>query len=221
MSSVIATTTPVLMELGDPKRPALCWRLASPCRAISTAAVGGGLGVRHWVLNAHVPRDYARTDLDAHVSALAVEAECRGVGIGMLTAARVQDYAMAIDGDVVAFATVGIETPTWAAAPNDDPDPPMVGTVNIVAFAPTALADAALVNAVATATEAKVQAFVELGVAGTGTATDAVCILAPLADGDGQPFAGPRSPIGAALARAAHRAVADGVRRWRARWEPS
>jgi adenosylcobinamide amidohydrolase len=70
------------------------------------------------------------------------------------------------------------------------------------------------VNLVATATEAKTQALLEAGIPGTGTATDAVCIVSPIparADDERDPFGGPRSPGGAALARAVHAAVRDGA----------
>jgi adenosylcobinamide amidohydrolase len=91
-----------------------------------------------------------------------------------------------------------------------------VGTINIVAFLPAPLADAALVNAVATATEAKVQALVEAGFDATGTATDALFIACPVAgDGNAEPYGGPRSSWGARLARAVHAAVAEGTHRWR------
>jgi adenosylcobinamide amidohydrolase len=62
-----------------------------------------------------------------------------------------------------------------------------------------------------TATEAKTQALVEGGVPGTGTASDAVCIAGP-ANGPVEVFGGPRSAIGAPLARAVHAAVAGGIR---------
>ena len=58
--------------------------------------------------------------------------------------------------------------------------------------------------------EAKTQALVERGVPGTGTASDAVCIVCPV-DGDEEPFAGPRSPWGARLARATHGCVLAGL----------
>ena len=38
---------------------ALAWRLAARMRAASTAPVGGGIGLRDWVLNVQVPPDYA------------------------------------------------------------------------------------------------------------------------------------------------------------------
>ncbi|WP_203857688.1 adenosylcobinamide amidohydrolase, partial [Plantactinospora mayteni] len=92
-----------------------------------------------------------------------------------------------------------------------------VGTVNIVALLPERLGDAALVNAVATITEAKAQALRELGLPGTGTATDAVTVLCP-PDGPAAPYGGPRSRWGAPLARAARRAVRAGGARPTVPW---
>ena len=86
----------------------------------------------------------------------------------------------------------------------------LAGTINVVAVLPARLSDAALVNAIATATEAKAQALFELGVAGTGTATDAVCIATP-ADGRAETFGGPRSRWGSRLARAVRDAVRLGA----------
>jgi adenosylcobinamide amidohydrolase len=88
----------------------------------------------------------------------------------------------------------------------------LAGTINVIAFLPAPLVDAALVNAVMTATEAKAQALAEAGVPGTGTASDALCVLTPR-EGPAQPFGGPRSTLGAPLARAVHAAVRDGVLR--------
>jgi len=73
------------------------------------------------------------------------------------------------------------------------------------------LSDAALVNAVATATEAKTQALHDLGFNATGTATDAVCIVCP-DEGTTHHFGGPRSVWGSRLARAVHHAVLSGAR---------
>jgi adenosylcobinamide amidohydrolase len=92
--------------------------------------------------------------------------------------------------------------------------PATVGTINIMAVLPVAMTDAALVNAVMTMTEAKTQALVEAGVAGTGTASDAVCLAVP-AVGEAELFGGPRSLWGARLARAVHAAVLHGAEEWR------
>jgi adenosylcobinamide amidohydrolase len=181
-------------------------------RAIASAPHGGGLGVRRWVVNAQVPASYARRDPDHHLSRLAVSLGLAGRGVGLLTAADVRQYRSSTDGGVEAAATVGLGHPIQAAAPDDRSAPAaLVGTINLVAFLPQRLADAALVNAVATVTEAKVQALRDLGLDATGTATDAVCILCPT-DGRASDFGGPRSMWGSRLARAAHAAVLAGAR---------
>jgi adenosylcobinamide amidohydrolase len=180
--------------------PLLVWRLAAPMLAVSSAPLGGGIGPRHWVLNATVPGSYARVDPDAHLAALAADLGLDRPGVGLLTAVDVAGREVAADGGVTVVATVGLGHPTRAAGP---------GTINIVAFVPVRLSPAALVNTVVTVTEATAQARADLGVPATGTASDAVCVLcAP--DGPAEPFGGPRSTWGARLARATHRAVRDG-----------
>ncbi|BCJ65941.1 adenosylcobinamide amidohydrolase [Polymorphospora rubra] len=188
--------------------PLLVWRLSRPRLAISSAPLGGGIGVRDWVINATVPISYRRDDPDAHLAGLADQFGLRGPGVGLLTGVDVARVVDAADGGVRVWATVGLGSPTWAAAADEEPGV-RVGTVNIVAWVPARLGDAALVNAVATVTEAKTQALWEIGVEATGTATDAVTVLCP-ADGPAEPYGGPRSRWGAPLARAAHRAVRAG-----------
>jgi adenosylcobinamide amidohydrolase len=211
---------PRLLKLTATGLHALVWNLPTPMRAIASAPLGGGIGTRRWVVNAQVPSDYSRTDPESHLRDIASEVPCDGDGVGLLTAAAVSRFTRHEDGQVVAFATVGIRFPTFAAAPEAESSPAPVGTINLAAFVPVPLGDAALVNAVITATEAKTQALLELGVAGTGTASDAICVLTPT-DGAERRFAGPRSEVGSALARAVHGAVADGARRWNASRERS
>jgi adenosylcobinamide amidohydrolase len=190
--------------------PMLVWRLPEPMTVASTASVGGGVGTRRWLINAQVGKDYLRVDQVKHAKELARGAGLAGTGVAMFTAAEVRRVRLAVDGGVQVEATVGLTHPTWAADAdgmhNGSP-----GTINIVAFLPVRLAPAALLNALCTVTEAKVQALFEAGVRGTGTASDAVAIACPAA-GDAVPFAGPRSVWGARLARAAHAAVSAGAR---------
>lgn len=189
--------------------PVLVWRFPEPRRVVSSAPHGGGIGLRRWIVNAQVPPGYGRTDLDAHVLSVARGVGLEGSGVGMLTAAPVLDGVPWTDGDVSAVATVGLGQPEWAASAAGGPGE-AVGTINVVAVLPVRLSDAALVNAVLTATEAKVQALVEAGVDGSGTATDAVCVACP-DGGPVEPFGGPRSTWGARLARAVHGSVAAGL----------
>jgi adenosylcobinamide hydrolase len=189
----------------------LVWRFPVPLRAIASAPHGGGIGIRRWVVNAQVPPSYGRRDPDHHLQKLGVSLGLPGRGVGMLTAADVRHQVDATEAGVEVVATVGLGHPTWAAAPDEVGPISLVGTINLVAVIPERLADAALVNAVATATEAKSQAMWELGHRATGTATDALCILCP-DDGRAHAFGGPRSVWGARLARAVHRAVLAGGR---------
>lgn len=193
--------------------PMLVWRFADPTTVASTAACGGGLGERRWIINAQVRHDYRRRDQQEHGAELAAAAEVDGVqaqaGVVMFTAVDVRDVQSAHDGGVHVDATVGLTLPVWAAAP-DTTVAAAPGTVNIVALLPVRLTTAALLNALCTATEAKTQALLEAGVPGTGTASDAITVACPAA-GPAELFGGPRSVWGARLARAVHAAVLAGT----------
>ncbi|MEW1612929.1 adenosylcobinamide amidohydrolase [Streptomyces sp. NPDC088744] len=192
----------------------LVWRLGPGVRVCGSAVLGGGIGPRAWILNAQVPGGYPRLDPDRHLAEIAAAEGLTGPGAGLMTAADVAAYTTGHDGGVTATVTAGLGVRGWAAAPETaTPAPPRPGTVNIVVTLPAALSDAALVNAVATATEAKVQALLDAGLDCSGTPTDAVCVAAPEpGPGGGEPFAGPRSTWGARIARAVHTAVLAGAR---------
>lgn len=191
--------------------PVLVWRLPAPLLAISSGPLGGGIGTREWVVNATVPDGYARLDPDVHLTEIAAALDLAGSGAGFLTAVDVREVVDRSEGGVHASVTAGVGAhPTWAAAPAAVPATGP-GTINAVCFAPVRLAPGALVNAVATVAEAKAQALWDAGVPGTGTSTDATAVLCP-ADGPAEPFGGPRSPIGAALARVVHSAVSAALR---------
>jgi len=150
-----------------------------------------------------------------HLAELAAGLGLTGPGVGLLTAAQVTAVVQRQDEGAHVAATVGLRVPTWAAAPPGSADPELApirrpGTINIVVSVPVPLSDAAFVNAVVTATEAKTQAVLDARFACTGTASDAVCVAAP-GGGPGEDFAGPRSLWGARIARAVHAAVYAGA----------
>ncbi|MFC3735521.1 adenosylcobinamide amidohydrolase [Paractinoplanes deccanensis] len=186
----------------------LVWRLPSPLRAISSAVLGGGIGLRSWIINVTVPMSYDRDDPADHLASLATGLALEGPGVGLLTGVDVAEVVHASDGGVRLWATVGLGTPTQAAAPPEVAH--RAGTVNIVAWVPQLLSEGALVNAVATVTEAKTQAIRDRGIDATGTATDSVTVLCP-PSGPEAPYGGPRSYWGSRLARAAYAAVLGGT----------
>nr|WP_239110030.1 adenosylcobinamide amidohydrolase [Streptomyces anulatus] len=162
-----------------------------------TATVTAGLGVRGW---AAAPATATRAP---HRSE---DAEAPGA----LPRPEDAEVPGALPRPEDAEVPGALVRPEDAGAPGSPFRP---GTVNIVVTLPVALSDAALVNAVATATEAKVQALLDAGLDCSGTPTDAVCVAAPEPGQDGgEPFAGPRSTWGARIARAVHTAVLAGAR---------
>lgn len=193
---------------------ALLWPAGAGWRMISSAVLGGGIGERSWVLNAQVSHGYRRTDPARHLAQLAAGAGEPDGGVGLMTAADVQAPGRARDGGTEALVTAGLGVRGWAASPAPGTEaPPEPGTINIIAALPVALSDPALVNAVATATEAKVQALLDAGYDCSGTPTDAVCIAArsPRPGAETHAFAGPRSLWGARLARSVYAATRAAV----------
>jgi adenosylcobinamide hydrolase len=211
-----AEIEPELFGQGEPDEQLtlLVWRFPEPRLVVSSAPLGGGLGRRHWVVNAQVPHSYARRDPEAHLTELASTRGLRGPGVGMLTAVDLRETTSAQDRGAGVHVSVGVTLPTWAAGPDEplEQDGGAPGTINIVATVPERLSPAAMVNAVATITEAKVQALWDARIPATGTASDAVCVVC-LENGAPHLFGGPRSTWGSRLARAAHRAVLAGCRR--------
>ena len=191
---------------------ALVWRFDQPTEVISSASVGGGIGQIDWIVNIGVGSGYTRTDLDAHAAEVAADLGLRGPGSALFTAVDVKHCLRAECDGVAVHATVGVSKPTWAADSDDRVRAVGPGTINIVAQLPVGLEPGAAVNAAMTVTEAKAQALAECGVAGTGTATDAVVVAWPAA-GRRERFGGPRSEWGHRLAVAAHAAVRDGLAR--------
>lgn len=192
----------------------LLWPAGRGWRMISSGVHGGGIGERAWVLNAQVSHGYRRTDPQRHLDDLARSAKALGPGVGLLTAADVRSYGRGSDNAVEAVVTAGLGVRGWAAAPAHSEEAPVrPGTINIVVALPVSLSDAALVNAVATATEAKVQALLDCGYDCSGTPTDAVCVAArsPQAGSEVHAFAGSRSLWGGRVARAVHEAVRAAV----------
>jgi adenosylcobinamide amidohydrolase len=209
---------PVLMTLTERREaglvlPVLVRAYDIPMPMISSGPLGGGIGLRSWAINATVPMSYDRNDPDIHLAEIAADLSLAGPGVGLMTGVDVAERVTAVDEGVEALATVGLGAPAWAAAPDGHLRRWRPGTINMLVRVPVRLSDAALVNAVATATEAKAQALWEIGFEATGTASDAICIACE-PDGDAEAYGGPRSTWGARIARAVHAAVREGGTAW-------
>jgi iron complex transport system ATP-binding protein len=194
-------------------------RSAVPLRVLASAVVGGDLDVTRHVVNMHVRRGYDSVDPGADLRAFA-----RGLGIvepfvGLMTAAFTDEAACVWEEAggvrVGVVATVGLGASVAAGV-----TPPVAGqpsTINVIVVLDATLERAAAVNGVITATEAKAGALAEAGVLtpdgapATGTVTDAV-VLAWTGCGPRVPYLGPGTVAGWCVARAARRAIGQGIR---------
>jgi adenosylcobinamide amidohydrolase len=195
----------------------LVWRFDAPVRCVASTVLGGGLGERSWAVNATVELDYREADPGAHAAAIAEGCGLpAGDGAALLTGVDVRRFVPVGDDGAEVVVTTGLDVVTWSAAPPGEHDRWRPGTVNVVAWVPEPVADAALVNLVATIAEAKAQAFGDAGVPATGTPSDAVVVCCPTGapvEDDEHRYGGPRSTWGSRVARAAHAAIAAGIAR--------
>lgn len=199
---------------GPDHRGVLWWSFPAPRPAVSSASVGGGLLEVSWVINIGVERDYRRTDLGAHADQVRRGVGLAGRGTALFTAAEVSAVSATVEDGVRAWSTVGVTRPTWPADRSAlaGAGHRLPGTINTVVVVGARLGPSALVQAALTAAEAKAQACLEAGIPGTGTASDAVVVVA--ADtGAPETFGGVRSPWGSRVALAVHASVAAGLLR--------
>ncbi len=90
------------------------------------------------------------------------------------------------------------------------------GTINVAVIIDIPLSDAALIETLSIATQARTVAVMAVahhlptGIA-TGTGTDCIAVAAPAGDAA---FAGMHTDVGAATGRAVHDAVLEGAREW-------
>lgn len=191
----------------------LVWRFPTAKTSCSTAAVGGGIAESAWVINAQVPHGYHRVDLADHAAEIAATFRLPRTGVMMLTAVDVRRYYDCDVDGVRVTATVGVSDPVWAAEPAAGlVSERAVGTINVIVELPVPMSPAGLINLVGTVTEAKCQAFVDAGVPGTGTPSDAVTVVCPtVGSAPAEPFGGPRSVWGNRVATATHSVITAGL----------
>lgn len=128
--------------------------------------------------------------------------------------------ARAISGTVVSscLATVGLSNAGRVGDAFDGTA--RLGTINLLAHVGAPLSEAARLEALSIATEARTAAIMDLGLTRngrvvTGTGTDCIVVASPC-DGPEMPFAGLHTDIGVSLGRAVYDAVTEGSMHWRA-----
>lgn len=191
-------------------------------RVLSWAPLGGGLREARTILNHQVRTDeYPASEPEVFLRTLAQRLAVRTPVVGLMTGVKmerlvrrtVQLNSLSIE----CFATVGLSnalTVGDAATYEEHP-----GTINLMVTVNQPLTAAALVEAAAIITEAKVCALCAAqvkstvsGTLATGTGTDCVAVACPL----GTPayeYCGKHTRLGELLGRVVLGAVAEGLRR--------
>jgi adenosylcobinamide amidohydrolase len=196
------------MDLGADLR-VLSWSLNNP----------GFVTARHilWreVRDADLPRDF---DVDGWFRR-ELAARDRAQAVGLLTSRNIDAFDLAehtADGiHARAVATVGFSNAERIGTRLDRGDKDW-GTINVAVQVDTGLTDAALIETLSIATQARTAAVMDAGYdlptgRATGTGTDCIAVAAP--EGD-VAFAGLHTAVGEAVGAAVFEAVSRGARVW-------
>lgn len=191
-------------------------RFSQPHRTLSSAVFNGGYCVASDFLNVRVARHSPEPAEDPAITLqrLSDELQCSGTTVAMMTAASLDSLRVmsgAIAGETLAvLVTTGLENARRAGDPAEyralDVEPLERGTINLAVVTSARIAEAALVEMVAIATEAKAAVLQELQISSavsgglaTGTGTDAIAIFSGHGVG-GARFAGKHTLLGEQLA---------------------
>ncbi|MCZ8514372.1 adenosylcobinamide amidohydrolase [Paenibacillus filicis] len=196
-----------------------------PMRTLNSSMWGEGFGSHLQLMNRQVDKSYHCDDPLQEMHRFMEESGLKPEHTAaLLTAADLRDRAAAewrVDEEtlVCTWSTAGLGNKARAGVrPAGSPLYP--GTINIIVVVDGSLMDAAFVNAVITATEAKAAALQELGVrltdsgqTATGTTTDAV-LVAATGRGAAFRYAGTATRLGYAIGRTVFDTVLQSGRRY-------
>jgi adenosylcobinamide hydrolase len=163
-------------------------------RAASTG-VAGGIGAVSTLINHTVPIAWNHKAPEKELEMVAAGAGLGQNYFGLLTAVPIQNLCVLQCDFVTVFITAGLH-------PKNDKGP---GTINIIACSFQGMSDAALLETIMVASEAKAEALQKIGRGMTGTPTDA--IITACEGKKEHEFAGTLTGIG----RRVHGAVLHGV----------
>lgn len=189
-----------------------------PHRVLSSAVLNAGLIMADRIINLkvppHNPLDPIQTAPEKTIAGYCSAAGWRGTVVGMMTAASMDSVRVAVQQtptvQLAVIVSAGLSNARRAGDAADPPSlqSPPAGTINTIVLTNRCLTDAAMVEAVVIATEAKAAALQDLNIfsplshqTATGTGTDAIAVVSGI-DSYPLPFAGKHTLFGERLARA-------------------
>ncbi|WNF37975.1 adenosylcobinamide amidohydrolase [Bacillaceae bacterium IKA-2] len=194
-------------------------------KTLSSAVLGAGFSWEKTFVNRHVHFDYCCDNVEVEFKAFLEDKNLdASETIGMMTAAKLEDASFIerneTDFDIFVVVTVGISNAIDASkAYYHHETNSEVGTINIFIFIEGDLSEAAFVQAMMTATEAKVKALHDeqvidqlTGTLATGTSTDSL-LIAATQTGTVLPYAGTVTPLGKTIGLVIYEATVTAIRR--------
>jgi iron complex transport system ATP-binding protein len=209
---------------------------SAPRRVLSSAVLGGGFSEASFILNHWVQRDSSggqagacceigpspREFIQNRIGALGIT----GSGVGLMTAVNIPKNLVVLhlgfeEVWVEGFFTVGVGNAVRAGDPASDleeEEKARAGTVNMILLTNASLSDAAMVEALQVAAEAKTAAMMESGIkstvsarAATGTGTDCTAVVS----GGGAPvrYAGTHTKMGELIGRLVSEGLLQGLKK--------
>lgn len=190
---------------------------------LSSAVLPGGFSWADRIVNWKVPLDYQCDDPVRDLTGRCAEWDCDPrYTIGLITAAKLTHASVAeTEGDgfkLLVCTSVGTRNAARAGLPRSTYSAYTAGTINMIVLIDGRMTEAAMVNAVITATEAKSAALQQLGIVerlngeqATGTTTDAIVIGVSQTEhwSDVHAYAGAATTIGCAIGEAAYKTVLE------------
>lgn len=170
-------------------------------RAASNGTSGGVLNVRT-ILNATVPRNFSE-DAASYIDRVSTKLGFLQPQFGLLTAVPMTNLCVAQYDYVTVFVTAAVSDQNR--------------TINIIVVSARPLSDAALLGAMMTVTEAKMQVLLERRLPSSAGPTDAIVIAAEKSSNplkEPEDFAGPLTETGDKITKAVHHALTEALVRF-------
>ncbi len=217
-------------SLLDIKKEHVVLRSPVPLRTMSSGVVGSGMGWHRIFVNRHVDKNY---HCDDHRAEMVQYLKKHGFDpldtVGMMTAVFLEDvsYKM-VSGDgfsVLAVVTAGVRNAVDASQSGMHEYAFAPGTINTWIFVNGEMTEEAFIQALMTATEAKVKALefhgvrdAVTGTGATGTSTDSI-LVAATQQGKMLEFAGTITPLGKLISKAVFECTVEAIGKTKKRKE--
>lgn len=165
----------------------------------ASSGVDGGLADVRSILNISIPSQFS-DDASAHIARVSMVNGFLQPYFGLLTALPITNLCIARYDYVTVFVTAAVSDRNR--------------TINIIVTCERPLTDAALLGAMMTATEAKMQVITARKVPGSALSTDAVVVACEKSDGPAEAFAGPLTGTGMRISKAVSHALTEALVRF-------